>query len=360
MAFYLPWGIKIMKRSFYTLFGVLLLAGTTSGVSALAAVPEVSSNRVIELATPNSAEKTPVISSVSLDPAGKLLAAVGDDHLVRVFDVKTGKVVYRWGAHADWIKASAFRADGSILATSGADRRIHLWDVAAGTQRDFGIPLQSINTLVCSPNGKIWAAAGFADKVWILDAEKNTVLHELASPGNDIRALSFLPNGKQLAAAGRTGVVRVWDVENGNVVHNIQASQRRIYALAYSPDGKILAAGGQQRVVHLLDAATGKSLGDTPERPGEILTLCFCNEDTLAAAGSGNVIHLWSVATKQEQCRLVGHTGSITTLAFNGKAGTLISGGYDTTVRFWDMTAQEQTRVTLRPARSAVVPKKPE
>ena len=68
------------------------------GTSARAeTIPQISANKVIQLAPIDSAEKTPVISSVALDPAGKLLAAVGDDHLVRVFDLPSGKLVASLG-----------------------------------------------------------------------------------------------------------------------------------------------------------------------------------------------------------------------------------------------------------------------
>ena len=126
----------------------------------------------------------------------------------------------------------------------------------------------------------------------------------------------------------------------------MQVSARRICALAYSPDGKFLAAAGRQRVVRLLDAASGQPVADLPEQPGEVLALCFCGPDLLASAGSGNVIHLWDVTARQERSRLVGHTGSVTTLIFHRDAETLISGSYDTTVRLWEVKDQE--KVTRR------------
>jgi WD40 repeat protein len=298
----------------------------------------------------------PVVSSVALDPAGKLLAAVGDDHLVRVFDLPSGKLVHRWASHVDWVKASAFRPNSSILATTGADRRICLWNVTAdGKARTLSEPLQAVvYTIAYSPDGRFLAAAGFADKVWVFDADEGKLLRELSGPGTDIRAISFSPDGTRMAAAGRAGLVRIWDAASGQPISDVQVSSRRICALAYSPDGKLLAAAGQQRIVRLLEASSGKALADLPARHGEVMTLCFCGPDTLASAGSGNVIHLWNVASRQEQCQLVGHTGSVTTLVFDRVAERLISGSYDTTVRLWDLKSQNQEKVTQRvgPARA--------
>jgi len=330
---------------------MLLLASMAGGTPARAeTIPEISANKVIQLAPVDSQEKTPVISSVALDPAGKLLAAVGDDHLVRVFDLPSGKLLHRWASHVDWVKASAFRPNSAALATSGADRRICLWNVTAeGRARNLSEPLQAvIYTLAYSPDGRFLAAAGFADKVWVFDADQGKLLRELSAPGTDIRAISFSPDGTRMAAAGRAGLVRIWDAASGQPLSDVQVSSRRICALAYSPDGKLLAAAGQQRIVRLLDSSSGKPLADLPERPGEVMTLCFCGPDTLASAGSGNVIHLWNVASRRERCQLIGHTGSITTLVFHRSAETLISGSYDTTVRLWDVKSRSEERVTQR------------
>jgi WD40 repeat protein len=341
-----------MKIAFSLGFvGMLFLAGIAADTSARAeTVPQLSANRVIQLAPINSAETMPVVSSVALDPAGKLLAAVGDDHLVRVFDLPSGKVAHRWASHADWVKASAFRPNGSVLATSGADRRICFWHVMSeGKTRSVSEPLQAVvYTLAYSPDGRFLAAAGFADKVWMFDAEQGKVIRELSGPGFDIRAIAFSPDGTRMAAAGRSGLVRIWDAVNGQQIADSQVSSRRIRALAYSPDGKLLAAAGQQRTVRLLDSATGKPRIDLPERPGDVRTLCFCGPDTLASAGSGNVIHLWNIATRKERTELVGHTGSITTLVFNRSEEMLISGSYDTTVRLWDVKRRGEERITQR------------
>ena len=77
-------------------------------------------------------------------------------------------------------------------------------------------------------------------------------------------------------------------------------------------------------------------------------SLCFCGDRLLASGGSNNLIHLWDVATRQEKCCFVGHTGSIATLVYDSKNGTLLSGSFDTTVRVWTVGGQQPSELTQR------------
>jgi WD40 repeat protein len=49
------------------------------------------------------------------------------------------------------------------------------------------------------------------------------------------------------------------------------------------------------------------------------------------------VIRLWDLSTGGEQYHLMGHTGSVTGLAWDCNAEVLISGSFDTTVRLWQL-----------------------
>jgi WD40 repeat protein len=55
----------------------------------------------------------------------------------------------------------------------------------------------------------------------------------------------------------------------------------------------------------------------------------------LATGGSDNLIHIWDLETRQPISRLIGHTGTVATLACDGSGTVLVSGGYDTTLRIW-------------------------
>lgn len=330
--------------------GVFGAIGWTGPAAVLAeTVPELSPVRVLDLVSPGSKETSPVVSGVAIDPSGKLLATVGDDHLVRVIDLQSGDLLSRRKSHTDWGKDAVFRPDGKLLVTTGDDRRVRLWDpLGKNGSQDLAIEPQPIYRLAYSADGQMLATAGFDDKIRLYEMAKGTLFCDQPAPGADIRALCFSPDGTLLAAAGRIGLVRVWNTSDCSQRFNVKASPRRICAMAYSPDSKILAVAGQERTIRLLNASTGKTVADLPERPGEVLSLCFCGPDLLASSGSRNVIYLWNIRTHQERCRFVGHTGSVTTLAFHREADMLVSGSYDTTVRLWNLKDLDQQKVTQR------------
>lgn len=68
---------------------------------------------------------------VRFSPDGALLASCACDHLVCVWDVQSGRLLYKLEGHASWVRCIAFNADGSILASGGDDGTVRLWDLSA-------------------------------------------------------------------------------------------------------------------------------------------------------------------------------------------------------------------------------------
>jgi WD40 repeat protein len=155
-----------------------------------------------------------------------------------------------------------------------------------------------------------------------------------------------------LAVAGRRGVIRVWDSATGERLTDLEG-HRRVHALQYAPDGKVLLSAGEERTIRVWNIESGKPVADLPERPGSIFSLMFCGSDLVAAGGSGNVVHVWDLGSRQELCQLVGHTGSVASLAWNAKTGTLLSGGFDCTVRAWQLQGHSKESLSRRNAPQA-------
>jgi WD40 repeat protein len=140
-------------------------------------------------------------------------------------------------------------------------------------------------------------------------------------------------------------------------------------ALAYSPDGKLLASGGRDNVIRLFDAATGKEVRRLvghkprvygPERDpaspldvlvaatgeGGVNSVAFSPDGTLLASGGwDDTVRLWDVRTGKELRTLHAHKAMVGRVAFSPDGRLLASrGGLDGSVRLWDVTTGTQVQ----------------
>lgn len=302
-------------------------------------IPRIEPQRSISAGGATSDAKA-VVTALALSPDGGWLVSAGDDHVVRVWDLRDDSQAAELTAHTDWVRAAAFHPQGKLLATAGSDGVIQLWDIAAKKAvRKIPAHQQPIYAIAFSPNGQWLAVAGFEQAIRIYSAE-GRLLRTLTGPSDDHRALAVAPDGSTLAVGGRNGQVRVWNAVNGALLRDLKSEGRRIRTLAYSDDGKLLAAGGDAQNVYLWSAGIdAPQILKTPA--GQTHSLTFCGPGKLATADTDNHLHIWDVDSLVETQRGVGHTGSVSALVYDATRDTLISGSYDTTIKFWPLASGE-------------------
>ncbi|MDO4558560.1 MAG: hypothetical protein Q4C47_06320 [Planctomycetia bacterium] len=319
-----------------------------------------------------------VISDIVVVPGGDpdtvTLLTCGDDHWLRMWqlsltvpvavpDVATevervpGRTppvpghepmwVRRGGkeAHEDWVHALAISGDGSLAISGDAKGRILLWRF-----NDRGVPDETPQILQGRGPAILSAVRCPGTGDFVLAGENGTVRRYRATGPDSqsfagtigtLRSVDASPDGNYIAVGGDRGEIVVYSTRTGAVTARLATIGRRIRCVRFSPDGRRLVAAGDAGILYLcgFDPTDGTipERGAFPRQVGRIYSLVWLGDRYVATGASDGRIRILQVDTRNVIMRsdAAGHTGTITSMRWLADTATLISGGYDTTIRLW-------------------------
>jgi WD40 repeat protein/DNA-binding SARP family transcriptional activator/tRNA A-37 threonylcarbamoyl transferase component Bud32 len=262
-------------------------------------------------------------------PSGDVFATEGSDGsgVVDIRDVETGRSLRSFPGHDGDITDVAFSADGSMLATTGVDGFLKVWDPSDGA-----------------------------------------LLTEVSGDG-EARGPSFSHDGELAAAAWPDdGSVQIVSTSTDRVVRTF-GDLLGANATSLGPGGARIAVSTVRlgyrdwlSQVYLVDVASSERLRVEKlpsDDPPEIADVAWSPDGDLVAAGANANLMIWEAATGELLYRLSGHTRFITSVDWQPDPSrrVLVSGGEDGTARVWrigeavatetmSLSSSEMTNVT--------------
>jgi hypothetical protein len=285
------------------------------------------------------------VHALAVASDGTRLAAAAD-RSVRLWELPDRREARRLPAGCGTATLLSFSPDGRLLAVGGAGPA-RLWDLAAGRQRwRFGGATTRMVGLGFGPDGQS-LLIGDRDQ-GVLSAD--LVTGWLAPPfGLDVSqrldSLALAPGGRVLALGKKDAhpvfnpPLELWDPAGGQRLRWFDREAGR--RIAFINDHTIAATHPTGAGLWLWDAAVGRVVGTfQPNPPGEVGALAVAPDGRTLATAHDDLISVWEVATRRPVEYFRGHLGRVLALAFSRDGRTLISGGADGTILFWDLTGQ--------------------
>jgi WD40 repeat protein len=145
------------------------------------------------------------VKVAKFSPDGKLLAASGNDGMLKLYDVKSYKelksMVHRESPNIDMATyALIFSRDGKQIYAANGDGTISVWDVASGKE---------IRNWQAHPNIVVWNAKT-GEKLFTLGGHKF-----------DINGVIFTPDDRYLLTGGIDATIKFWDMRDGQLTRTI-------------------------------------------------------------------------------------------------------------------------------------------
>jgi WD40 repeat protein len=254
---------------------------------------------------------TKIVYSVDFSPDGRFIVTANANLQARVWDAKTGKLVFELAGergHQGRVFSAAFCKNKAVkrIVTAGEDRKARVWDAETG---------KCLLVLAGEKGHKGW-----------------------------VRGAAFSSTGKRIVTASDDGTARVWNAETGEFLFEVGDARQhngKLYKACFCPGDRLIATVGADYKARLWNAENGKfelELAGEKRHIGWIRDLAFdCDGNRIITAGQDQMVRVWDTKTGECLYVLAGHMGEVHSAAFNHDGSRLVTASGDQTARVWEL-----------------------
>ena len=303
------------------------------------------------------------VEDICFSPDGRFVLESGTssdnnrEHIVRLWEVNSGRELVRYIGHTSYISAVTFSPDGSQVLTGSWDKTARLWETRSGLEiRRFEDKTKAITSVCFSPCGRyVLTGSGFAlsndsydlnntARLW--DAKSGQEIRKFEGHSHAIVSICFSPDGQYVLTGSYDNTARLWDVASAREVRIFEGHIAQVFSATFSPNGQYALTGGFDDTACLWETASGLEVR------------CFWNTESSCIAKISHdgryvltgthTVRLWDVDRGLELRRFDGKPGGKSCLSSVGNH--ILVRDADETAQLWEYSHRwQRTTRTLFP-----------
>ncbi len=304
------------------------------------------------------------VTALAVRRDAQVIAAGGADGRIHLHD-PAGGVVAILAGHTTPVTVLAFSPDATVLASGDGEGLIQLWQQPGGRALARVQVTGRVAGLAFHPDGrKLVSASGHprglgSARLWVWDAQKKTLRSGRTFRGSThpLSGVALSPDGHLLACADRDHGIRLWDTRTGKAGGVLRGHTAAVTALAFAGEGRLLLSGSadgnlrlwdptREREVDNLDVAVGAIQALAVHPGGQSVAVGGIPLQMEAGGEGGADLQVWDVLARRGEEPIRAHGGTHA-LVYLPDGRTLLSGGADRTLKWWDHPGRRE-RLALR------------
>jgi len=285
-------------------------------------------------------------TSIAVSPDGRCIATGLWTGTILLSD-SNYKELFRLEGHSDMVRAVAFNADGTRLASVSHDLTVRLWDVKTG--RDV-LTLEKMDSFMHNV-----AFDRVNDNLIVSNRTKNLqVFSPSPSPepqdsrsialkdhNSFISTVNYSPSGHQVVSSSWEGAIRFWNASNGEQESCIDDVATTINS-QFSPDGLWITAACSQQgrfFIKVWEAQSPHKERFSVKFDRQLTATTFSYDNQFLFVGAEGGLHVYDWKENKKVGELGRHDVFIVDVTASADGKYLASTGFDGKVKIWDATS---------------------
>jgi len=225
------------------------------------------------------------VEAVVIAQNGKRAISGSRDRTLYVWDLETGEALQILQGHSGFVRAIAISSPRGRVVSGSTDKTIRYWNISSGSvDRSVDGHADAVSRLAISSSGDCALSGSGGSDLLVWGADEKGALRvtgRLEGHTDRIHAIRLTASGDVAVTGSRDRTLRIWDVKRRTTTHVLKGHAREVLDLQISADGRRVVSLSRDRTVRVWDIQTGRAIRALVSQD---------NERALASLSAGNAI----------------------------------------------------------------------
>ncbi|MBN3295881.1 WSB2 protein, partial [Amia calva] len=245
----------------------------------------------------------------STDVLSSLLLATGlNNGNIKVWEVRTGHILFNLTGHQDVVRDLTFAPNGGLNLVSGSrDKTLRIWDLTNDRKKAHVLTghINWVYSCCVSPDCSLIASVCGHNLVYLWSMRSYTFIKNLEGSRYFLVSCDFSPDGALLITAAFSKQIILWDPYTGEPLMKLShcfpppyfpsAPDISVRAVRFSPEGLYFASVAEDRAMRIWALGLDDPVVDTEAPVSNGLCCAFHPQGGIVATGTRDgYVQFWS------------------------------------------------------------------